>query len=243
MKLLEIYACYQGEGKFIGTPSVLVRFFGCNLRCVWCDTAYSINPKLHEENMGPPIKDVEPWVLLKMLKEYELPVIVTGGEPTVQSDLITLLRGLVAANRHVTVETNGTHYIPVSSFDDIQPGRILWSISPKMSGAQTGPVNVGVLHQFLTHWWSSDVQFKFVITGTGDLDESLQVLKDAMVPNDYLIVLQPEGSVMLEGYEPYLARLGWLEKMVMSHEEWKCRNVRVLPQLHALIHGARVRNV
>jgi hypothetical protein len=31
----------QGEGGLVGTPSVLVRTSGCNLRCTWCDTPYT----------------------------------------------------------------------------------------------------------------------------------------------------------------------------------------------------------
>ena len=37
----EIYRSIQGESTFAGLPCVFVRLTGCNLRCVWCDTAYA----------------------------------------------------------------------------------------------------------------------------------------------------------------------------------------------------------
>ena len=46
MFISEIYHSLQGEGFLTGTPSVLVRTSGCNLRCGFCDTPFaSWNPE------------------------------------------------------------------------------------------------------------------------------------------------------------------------------------------------------
>ena len=33
----EPYVTVNGEGHFIGTPAIFVRFMGCHVGCVWCD--------------------------------------------------------------------------------------------------------------------------------------------------------------------------------------------------------------
>ena len=37
MILHEVFASIQGEGYDTGLPTVFVRFFGCNVHCVYCD--------------------------------------------------------------------------------------------------------------------------------------------------------------------------------------------------------------
>ena len=36
----EIFRSIQGEGVNMGRVRTFVRFSGCNLHCVWCDTPY-----------------------------------------------------------------------------------------------------------------------------------------------------------------------------------------------------------
>lgn len=39
-KINEIFYTLQGEGFYTGTPSLFIRFSGCNLQCPFCDTSH-----------------------------------------------------------------------------------------------------------------------------------------------------------------------------------------------------------
>lgn len=99
-KINEIFYSLQGEGFYTGTPSVFVRFSGCNLSCSFCDTAHQ---------NGTPMTDEE--ILKEVLRYPAEHVILTGGEPSLWIDghLIKLLH---EAGKYICIETNGTHALP-----------------------------------------------------------------------------------------------------------------------------------
>ena len=48
-RILEIFKSTQGEGKYVGAWQIFVRFFECNMHCVWCDTPHSIGDTTLED--------------------------------------------------------------------------------------------------------------------------------------------------------------------------------------------------
>lgn len=100
MRISEIFHSLQGEGVFIGTPTVFVRTCGCNLECVWCDTKYA------REEQGT---EMSPSEVVEKVKGYDTPhVCLTGGEPLLQKDMFELVELLLKNSLHVTIETNGS---------------------------------------------------------------------------------------------------------------------------------------
>ncbi|MDH3297204.1 MAG: 7-carboxy-7-deazaguanine synthase QueE [Gemmatimonadota bacterium] len=104
MRVTEIFHSIQGESSYAGLPCVFVRTTGCNLRCVWCDTAYafqggrdmSVSEILAEvERLGGGCRLVE----------------LTGGEPLLQLDIGELAEALIGRGFTVLVETSGS--VPV----------------------------------------------------------------------------------------------------------------------------------
>ncbi|MDR1191440.1 MAG: 7-carboxy-7-deazaguanine synthase QueE [Verrucomicrobiales bacterium] len=94
----EIFHSIQGESTFAGRPCVFVRLTGCDLRCVWCDTAYAY----HE---GAPLSVGE---ILAAVARYDCPLVeVTGGEPLLQAGTPLLLTALVERGYEVLLETGG----------------------------------------------------------------------------------------------------------------------------------------
>ncbi len=95
----EIYPAICGESRFSGQPCTLVRLTGCHIRCSWCDSAHSF--------AGGETMSVEAVVAAVQDHRFSA-VLVTGGEPLLQKDLIPLLDALLADNRQVLLETSGT---------------------------------------------------------------------------------------------------------------------------------------
>jgi len=95
----EVYASVQGESTYAGLPCVFVRLTGCNLRCVWCDTAHAF----HEGDRRT-VDGVAQQVL-----GFGLPLVeITGGEPLLQPGVHRLMAMLADAGLTVLLETSGS---------------------------------------------------------------------------------------------------------------------------------------
>lgn len=105
-KILEVFRSIQGEGTLMGVSQVFVRFFECNMHCVWCDTPASIGDSTRH------YKDVSSEELQRMIMDlYEAchSVSITGGEPLIQIDFLkAFLPQLKAQGVNIYLETNGT---------------------------------------------------------------------------------------------------------------------------------------
>jgi 7-carboxy-7-deazaguanine synthase len=99
IQIAEIFYSLQGEGTHTGTAAIFVRLAGCNLSCSFCDTDYSVKELKTVEQIVNSVQELAP----------ECPmVIVTGGEPLIQSDTIELVSALQRDGRRVHIESNGT---------------------------------------------------------------------------------------------------------------------------------------
>ena len=115
----EIFHSIQGESTYAGRPCVFVRLTGCNLRCVWCDTAYAFH-----EGTAMTVEAV-----VRRVAAFGCPLVeLTGGEPLLQPDAIPLMEALLERGHEVLLETGGSLSIepvpgPVHRIIDIKcPG-------------------------------------------------------------------------------------------------------------------------
>ncbi len=98
LEVVEIFHSIQGESTWTGCPCVFIRLARCNLRCRWCDTAYSFSGGTRYSIPS----------LLKAVQAYACPLVeITGGEPLLQKETAALAEALLDAGYTVLVETSG----------------------------------------------------------------------------------------------------------------------------------------
>ncbi|MEI6780184.1 MAG: 7-carboxy-7-deazaguanine synthase [Verrucomicrobiota bacterium] len=124
----EIYLSLQGESTFAGLPCIFIRLAACDLRCSYCDTAYAFagGDKKSLAGIREEIQRLaRPFNRLRSAEcgvrngsepspaaGYILPLVeLTGGEPLLQGNSLTLMRTLCDDGFTVLLETSGAHDI------------------------------------------------------------------------------------------------------------------------------------
>ncbi len=224
MKISEIFFSIQGEGTLAGVPSVFVRTSGCNLRCTWCDTPYT--------SWAPEGSDLTIEQIVTQVRQHGAHhIVVTGGEPLIAPEIVTLTEQLRAPGQHITIETAGTVFAPVLCD--------LMSISPKLASSTPVQREDGrwaaqhdrlryqpeVLRKLIV---SYPYQLKFVITNPEDLSEVETMLSDLNADRDRVLL-------MAEGTDAETVRSRSLDLV----EICKRSGFRFSPRLHIDLWGNR----
>jgi 7-carboxy-7-deazaguanine synthase len=157
LKINEIYASVQGEGRRAGVPFTFVRTTGCGLRCSWCDTAYAFYEG-SEQSVNDVFKEIQ-----KLSPKH---VLLTGGEPLEQENIFVLATRLIEAGYTVLTETGGHVSLEKSPKDLIHVLDIKCPAS-KMSHKNHWP-NLALLGQ-------AD-EVKFVVADREDYDYAVEVV-------------------------------------------------------------------
>ena len=89
-----------------GKVACLIFTYGCNLRCEYCH-----NPELviHPCKRSSIVKEEQILSFLKERKNLLDAVVITGGEPTIQPDLIPFIQKIKDTGYLVKLDTNGTN--------------------------------------------------------------------------------------------------------------------------------------
>jgi 7-carboxy-7-deazaguanine synthase len=112
MFITEIFKSIQGEGTRAGLPCIFVRLTGCNLRCVWCDTAYAFYGG-EKHSLDQVLAKVEKLAAAdKPRNERGISLVeITGGEPLLQPETPELASRLLRENYKVMIETSGERLV------------------------------------------------------------------------------------------------------------------------------------
>lgn len=166
MQITEIFRSIQGESTYAGLPCIFVRLTGCNLRCVWCDTAYAF--------YGGQTKSVEEVLtVVRSLSECDGRRLVnlvelTGGEPLLQKDVYPLIDCLLERQYRVLIETSGERDISKL------PAPVVRIVDVKCPGSgEGGTFRMENLEALRPH-----DQLKFVLADRGDYEWARAFLEE-----------------------------------------------------------------
>ncbi|MFC3212169.1 7-carboxy-7-deazaguanine synthase QueE [Planomicrobium okeanokoites] len=217
----------QGEGMVIGQKTMFVRTAGCDYSCSWCDSSFTW------DGTGKSFSR-KPQEIIEELKEIGgqkfSHVTISGGNPLLHKGIGELIRLCHVEGWKVAVETQATFWQDwLLEVDDI-------TLSPKppSSGMVTDFEKLDVYMEKLE---DSNASLKIVIFDETDFAFAgqlhlrypavpffLQVGNDDITSTDDVRLV----SGLLERYE-------WL--IDLSTNSTIMNDVKVLPQLHALVWG------
>jgi 7-carboxy-7-deazaguanine synthase len=244
MRIAEIFRSVQGEGRLTGTESIFVRTSGCNLRCRYCDTRYaSWTPE--GERLAPSevlwqVDDLRhsrrPLFLNRCLDatspDEVRHVVLTGGEPMLLNELVALTAVFRAKGWHITIETSGTRYLPVTCD--------LMSISPKLSNSTPSAEDEPQWHlrhsrdrhapeviRRLTAEY--DYQMKFVVDSPADCREVDAYLTEFPTIEHPRVMLMPQGV----DAEALAEKAAWMKPHCVE------RGFQFCPRRHVEWFGAK----
>ncbi len=186
MKVNEIFRSIQGESSHAGRPCAFVRLAECNLRCVWCDTAYAFHDG---EEMS--VDEV-----VARVRAFGLPLVeVTGGEPLLQEEVYPLMTRLADLGHTVLLETSGS--VSVARVDP----RVVKIVDIKCPGSGEADKN---LWENLDHVRPPD-EIKFVVAGRADYEWARAAIRERALERKAALLVSPvHGEVDLE------ALAGWI---------------------------------
>jgi organic radical activating enzyme len=214
-KIADIFDSVQGEGVYAGVRQVFVRFFGCNLKCAFCDTPLEA---FFEKTPGE-VRDE----ILKYNSFHSISL--TGGEPLCQADFLKDLLPDIRALRHkVYLETNGTLPRELQKIiDDVD----IIAMDIKLPSSTQGVPLWEEHEDFLKTALKKEVFVKMVVTAETQDNDILRARTIIRKTNPCIpVVLQPnwpDGCMAL------------LDKMMSFKRElvlYGIHDVRILPQAH-----------
>lgn len=207
----ETFTSILGESSQAGLPAFFIRLTGCNLRCRWCDTPYAYaEGECHE--VGE---------LVAAARASRLPrVLVTGGEPLLQPDTLTLLTRLCDAGWQVLLETNGS--VPLGGVDR----RVRRIMDVKCPGS-------GMAHAM--HWpnlaeLTPQDEVKFVVSGREDFEYAEAVIREHRLAGGPVLLISP-----VFGEVPAAEVAAWVTASPLP--------LRLNLQLHKYLWGPDIRGV
>jgi 7-carboxy-7-deazaguanine synthase len=219
LALHSIYTAIEGEGVHLGSAQVFIRFQGCNIGCLNCDSKETWNFVDNNYSYDQVIAQVQASKLKR--------VSITGGDPLHPKHvpgLLALIQKLKKLNFFVNLEASGARVIP-EVFDAVD--FISFDFKTPSTGVKTSISNI----EKLIEQFSGKIQIKSVVADQADFlsaYEALSLIGEKLAINPW--VLTPCLNTG-DKFNPELS-----EKIY----SWNLENggpFRIINQQHKLIYG------
>jgi 7-carboxy-7-deazaguanine synthase len=177
LRITEIFHSIQGESTQTGRRCSFVRLTGCNLRCVWCDTAYAFEGG----------RDIAIPEVVREVESHDAKlVLVTGGEPLAQPAVHDLMDALLEAGKEVMIETGGS--LDLSRID--RRVRIVMDLKCPGSGMER-----------MNRWENLPLlkptdEIKFVVSDRADYEWARGQIRERGLADKATILLSPVFGTM-----------------------------------------------
>jgi len=173
LEICEVFYSIQGESSYAGYPCFFIRLAGCNLRCKWCDTRYAYEGEKHSSSIRRLLAELEkyPGVMVE----------ITGGEPLLQEGVYTLFEKLLARDRTVLLETNGS-----LSLEKV-PAAVVKIMDVKCPGSGMHDRMDFANFAFL----NPKDEIKFVISSRADYDWAREQVRSYGLPAKTTVIFSP----------------------------------------------------
>jgi len=172
LNVSEIFFSIQGESTHVGRPCVFVRLTACDLRCVWCDTAYAFEGG----------EELTLDVIEERIGAYGCMLVeLTGGEPLLQKNVHDLIRRLCDRGYELLIETGG--HLDIKSVDP--RAKIIMDV--KCPGSRMEKKN---RWENLTALKTGD-EVKFVLADRADYEWAKEILRTKLAGKENVVLFSP----------------------------------------------------
>lgn len=249
----EIFPAFQGEGMLVGQPTLFLRLGLCNDRCVWCDSKYAVLPKYSKLWVRMSPTDVVRG--LQAANERIKHITLTGGNPAIHKPFSAHLSYLQDIFGYtVAIETQGNIYPEWGkNIDQV-------TLSPK--GPSSG--NITDVDSEAFHSWVDERELSILKMIDEKEPEKFKITDEVAYDNlcikivifneeDYAyakevhqkfpnvpLYLQPGTEQGVDDPTEQIIRgTLWLESWIALDRAFDLAKVRIIPQMHVLLHGVK----
>lgn len=217
--VVETFVSINGEGAKSGELALFIRFKGCNLNCLYCDTKWANESEASCTQMS--IEEI----FDEINKNNILNVTLTGGEPLLQNNIDKLIDSVLEnTNCAIEIETNGS--ISVAKWKN-HGERLSFTMDYKLP--DSGMESYMCLDNFKYIMKNDTV--KFVCSSISDMDKAQKIMKKYDLINKCPVYL----SAVFGKIEP--------ENMVEYMKKNQMNGVKLQLQIHKFIWDPMKRGV